>query len=102
MITAEICITRPSRNLQRGGNIPIGLECRGPERIPGGHHGPCRASVERRAFDLPANHDRLAADAGGIEAVIVNGRVIGRQNKDQVVPEDSLPTKLLSHGHARP
>ena len=58
------------------------------------------ASKLRRVYDLPANQDRLVADAEGIDAVIVNGTVIRRGNQDQVTPEGSLPGKLLRNGRA--
>jgi len=53
------------------------------------------ASKLRRAYDLPANADRLVADATGIEAVIVNGHVIRSADRDVVDPEGPLPGKLL-------
>ena len=58
------------------------------------------ASKLRRVYDLPANQGRLVADAEGIGAVIVNGIVIRRDNKDQVAKDGPLPGKLLRHGHA--
>ncbi|HSY78571.1 MAG TPA: amidohydrolase family protein, partial [Verrucomicrobiae bacterium] len=58
------------------------------------------ASKLRRVYDLPANQDRLVADAEGIDTVIVNGIVIRRDNKDQVAKDGPLPGKLLRHGHA--
>ncbi len=54
----------------------------------------------RRVYDLPANQDRLVADAEGIDAVIVNGTVIRRENKDQVAADGLLPGKLLRNGRA--
>jgi hypothetical protein len=51
-------------------------------------------------YDLPANQDRLVADAEGIGAVIVNGIVIRCDNKDRVAKDGPLPGKLLRHGHA--
>ena len=71
---------------------------------PGGHRGPLEASQKLcdEGLDLPANQDRLVADAEGIDAVIVNGTVIRRENQDQVTPEGSLPGKLLRHGRAKP
>ncbi|MFI5367024.1 MAG: amidohydrolase family protein [Candidatus Binatia bacterium] len=53
------------------------------------------ASKLRRAYDLPANADRLVADATGVEAVIVNGHVIRNAGRDVVDPEGPLPGKLL-------
>jgi N-acyl-D-aspartate/D-glutamate deacylase len=49
----------------------------------------------RRIRDLPAGADRLVSDAAGIEAVIVNGVVLRRGNKDQVDPQGPLPGRLL-------
>jgi N-acyl-D-aspartate/D-glutamate deacylase len=45
-----------------------------------------------RVYDLPAGADRLIARAKGIDAVIVNGTVLGR--------EGYLPGRLLRHGKA--
>lgn len=59
------------------------------------------ASKLRRVYDLPAGQDRLVADAEGIDAVIVNGTVIRRDNNDQVGVEGALPGRLLRHGRAR-
>jgi N-acyl-D-aspartate/D-glutamate deacylase len=56
------------------------------------------ATKLRRVSDLPAGADRLVADAIGIEAVIVNGRVIRRLGVDDA--EGALPGKLLRHGRA--
>jgi len=53
-----------------------------------------------RTYDLPAGADRLISHATGIEAVIVNGTVIRRQNKDVVDASGSLPGKLLRFGKA--
>ena len=58
------------------------------------------ASKLRRVRDLPANADRLVADATGIDAVIVNGTIIRRQGKDLVGPEGPLPGRLLRNGRA--
>jgi N-acyl-D-aspartate/D-glutamate deacylase len=49
----------------------------------------------RRVNDLPAGADRLIADATGIEAVIVNGTVIRRANRDMLTAADELPGRLL-------
>jgi hypothetical protein len=59
------------------------------------------ASKLRRVYDLQTNQDRLIVDAEGIDAVIVNGTVIRRENKDQVAADGSLPGQLSRHGHAR-
>jgi N-acyl-D-amino-acid deacylase len=58
------------------------------------------ASKLRRVRDLPANADRLVADATGIDAVIVNGTVIRRQGRDMVGPDGPLPGRLLRNGRA--
>lgn len=54
----------------------------------------------KRVYDLPAGADRLVADANGIEAVIVNGRLVRQDNKDMVAANDKLPGRLLRHGRA--
>jgi N-acyl-D-aspartate/D-glutamate deacylase len=56
------------------------------------------ASALRRVHDLPAHAERLVADARGIEAVIVNGRVIRRAGQDTVDPAGPLPGRLLRSG----
>jgi N-acyl-D-amino-acid deacylase len=53
------------------------------------------ASPLRRVHDLPAGADRLIAEARGIDAVIVNGVVIRRDNRDVVDPAGALPGQLL-------
>ena len=58
------------------------------------------ASALRRVHDFPAGQDRLVADACGIDAVIVNGVVLRRDNTDQVSTDGPLPGRLLRHGHA--
>jgi len=58
------------------------------------------ASKLRRVHDLPANAARLVADATGIDAVIVNGRVIRAAGKDVVDPAGPLPGRLLRNGRA--
>jgi N-acyl-D-aspartate/D-glutamate deacylase len=58
------------------------------------------ASKLRRVHDQPANADRLVADASGIEAVIVNGRVLRRSGSDAVDPQGPLPGRLLRNGQA--
>jgi hypothetical protein len=77
-ITAEISITRASRDLQRGDNIPIGLDRRCRARDAQKAKDPTleernlsEVASERRMYDLPANQDRPVADAQGTEAVIV-------------------------------
>jgi N-acyl-D-aspartate/D-glutamate deacylase len=54
----------------------------------------------KRVYDLPAGADRLVSEASGIDAVIVNGKLIRRGGKDAVAPNDKLPGRLLRHGHA--
>jgi N-acyl-D-aspartate/D-glutamate deacylase len=54
----------------------------------------------KRVYDLPAGADRLVSEAHGIDAVIVNGRLIRRDGKDVVAANDRLPGRLLRHGRA--
>jgi N-acyl-D-aspartate/D-glutamate deacylase len=54
----------------------------------------------QRVNDLPAGADRLVSEANGIEAVIVNGKLIRRDGKDAVAGNDRLPGRLLRHGRA--
>ncbi|MGH7341065.1 MAG: amidohydrolase family protein, partial [Candidatus Rokuibacteriota bacterium] len=54
----------------------------------------------RRVRDLPAGADRLIADAIGIDAVVVNGRVIREHNRDRVDPDGPLPGVVLRGGRA--
>jgi N-acyl-D-aspartate/D-glutamate deacylase len=54
----------------------------------------------RRVWDLPSGADRLVADAIGVEAVIVNGTIIRRGNRDAVDLEGPLPGRLLRNGRA--
>jgi N-acyl-D-amino-acid deacylase len=54
----------------------------------------------KRVYDLPAGADRLVSEASGIDAVIVNGRLIRRDGKDAVAADDKLPGRLLRHGRA--
>jgi N-acyl-D-amino-acid deacylase len=58
------------------------------------------AGALRRVHDLPANADRLVADATGIDAVIVNGQIIRRDGTDVVDPAGPLPGELLRNGRA--
>jgi len=53
----------------------------------------------KRVYDLPAGADRLVADANGIDAVIVNGRLIRQGGKDAITV-GKLPGRLLRHGRA--
>jgi N-acyl-D-amino-acid deacylase len=50
--------------------------------------------------DLPAGADRLVADARGIDTVIVNGRILRRDNRDLVDPDGELPGRVLRNGRA--
>ncbi|WP_395710826.1 amidohydrolase family protein [Reyranella sp.] len=54
----------------------------------------------QRVYDLPAGADRLVSEANGIDAVIVNGKLIRRNGKDTVASNDPLPGRLLRHGRA--
>ncbi len=54
----------------------------------------------KRVYDLPAGADRLVSEARGIDAVIVNGKLIRRNGKDTVAGTDPLPGRLLRHGRA--
>jgi N-acyl-D-aspartate/D-glutamate deacylase len=56
------------------------------------------ASRLRRVHDLPAGGDRLVSDAQGIEAVIVNGRVIRRAGNDVIGDGGALPGRVLRGG----
>ncbi len=58
------------------------------------------ASPLRRVNDLPAQADRLVADANGIDAVIVNGKLLRRSGEDVVDPAGPLPGRLLRNGRA--
>ncbi len=54
----------------------------------------------KRVNDLPAGADRLVSQASGIDAVIVNGKLIRRDNKDVFAANDKLPGRLLRGGRA--
>lgn len=54
----------------------------------------------KRVYDLPAGADRLVSEASGIDAVIVNGKIIRRNGKDAVAANDKLPGRVLRHGRA--
>ena len=54
----------------------------------------------KRVNDLPAGADRLVSQASGIDAVIVNGELIRRDNKDVFAANDKLPGRLLRNGRA--
>ena len=54
----------------------------------------------KRVHDMPAGADRLVSEASGIDAVIVNGTLIRRDNKDVFAANDKLPGRLLRGGKA--
>ncbi len=54
----------------------------------------------RRVNDLPAGADRLVADARGIDTVIVNGRILRRNNRDAIDADGALPGRVLRNGRA--
>ncbi len=54
----------------------------------------------KRVYDLPAGADRLVSEAAGIDAVVVNGKLIRRNGKDAVSANDKLPGRVLRHGRA--
>jgi N-acyl-D-amino-acid deacylase len=54
----------------------------------------------KRVNDLPAGADRLVSQANGIDAVIVNGKLVRRDNKDVFAANDKLPGRLLRSGRA--
>ena len=54
----------------------------------------------QRVQDFPGGADRLVAGARGIDAVIVNGAVLRRFDRDCVDPAGPLPGRLLRNGSA--
>ena len=54
----------------------------------------------QRVYDFPGGADRLISEAEGIEAVIVNGKIIRRGGEDRVDPSGPLPGRLLRNGRA--
>ena len=54
----------------------------------------------QRVNDLPAGADRLIAEARGIKAVIVNGKLIRDQGGDLLGSEEALPGRVLRNGAA--
>lgn len=59
------------------------------------------AGALKRVYDYPGGGDRLISEASGIDAVIVNGVVIRRNGKDQIIPgKDDLPGRILKNGRA--
>jgi len=55
----------------------------------------------QRVWDFPGGADRLISGAVGIDAVIVNGRLLRRNNEDCVSPDGPLPGRLLRNGRAQ-
>ncbi len=51
-----------------------------------------------RVQDFPGGADRLIARARGIDAVIVNGTVLRRDDRDCIDPAGPLPGRLLRNG----
>lgn len=54
-----------------------------------------------RVWDFPGGADRLISGAVGIDAVIVNGQLLRRDNADCVDVDGPLPGRLLRNGRAR-
>jgi N-acyl-D-aspartate/D-glutamate deacylase len=54
----------------------------------------------QRVWDFPGGADRLVAGATGIDAVIVNGKLLRRNNQDCVAIDGPLPGRLLRNGRA--
>lgn len=54
----------------------------------------------KRVYDLPAGADRLVSEASGIDAVIVNGKMVRQNGRDAVAADEKLPGRLLRHGRA--
>jgi hypothetical protein len=50
--------------------------------------------------DQPAGADRLVSEAIGIDAVLVEGRVLRREGRDVLDPDGTLPGRLLRGGCA--
>jgi N-acyl-D-amino-acid deacylase len=55
----------------------------------------------KRVWDFRAGADRLISEAVGIDAVIVNGEILRRDNVDCLPADGPLPGRLLRNGHAR-
>lgn len=58
------------------------------------------SGTPRLAFDLPGGAARLVAEATGLEALIVNGRLV-REHGSVVVDDSDMPGQLLRHGIGR-
>ena len=54
----------------------------------------------RRVWDFPGGADRLVSDAVGIDAVIVNGKLLRKDNVDCIDGDGPLPGRLLRNGRA--
>ena len=54
----------------------------------------------RRVQDFPGGAERLVADAIGVDAVIVNGRILRQRGQERIEPGGDLPGRLLRGGHA--
>lgn len=54
----------------------------------------------QRVRDFPGGADRLISEATGIDAVIVNGQLLRRDNQDAIDTTGALPGKLLRNGRA--
>ena len=54
----------------------------------------------KRVWDFPGGADRLISEAVGIDAVIVNGKILRRHNRDCLDPAGPLPGRLLRNGRA--
>ena len=51
-----------------------------------------------RTNDLPGGAERLVSEALGIDAVIVNGRVLRQEGTDACAPSGALPGRLIRRG----
>ena len=89
--SAEIFGIRDRGRLEVG--LAADLAIFDPERVG--------CSKVRRVYDLPAGADRLIADASGMRAVVVNGRVIREDDRDVLAPDAALPGRVLRGGRAR-
>ncbi len=89
--TADVC------NITDRGRLVIGLAADivvfNPDTVGAGEL--------QRVYDFPGGADRLISEATGIDAVIVNGVLLRRDNKDQVDAfGKTLPGRLLRSGRA--
>jgi N-acyl-D-amino-acid deacylase len=51
-----------------------------------------------RTHDMPGGAERLVSEALGIDAVIVNGRVLRQEGTDACAPSGALPGRLIRRG----